>query len=152
MDVALRTDFCGNDLGRVREYAIKLGLRDVWAFPEVKECYAESGLMDLERLKRYQQGFTENGLALRLLTETIDEESLLSPGAAKEKANVICHTINAMGKAEHSINILILKEGLQECAVGLRIAVSEASGQCVHRVFNGDPGGREALYFFFGLF
>ncbi len=41
MNVALRTDFCGNDIGRVREYASKLALRDVWAFPEVKECYTE---------------------------------------------------------------------------------------------------------------
>ena len=94
MKVAIRTDFCRNDIDRVYEYASKLAVEDVWAFPEVNGCYNSSGFMELECLKRYKQGFDENNLALRMFTETIDENSILSTEKAKSKAEIICHTID----------------------------------------------------------
>lgn len=104
MRVAIRTDVCGNDIDRLGEYASKLGIRDVWAFPEVKELYNGTGHMELERLHRYQKRFVERELDLRVLTEIINEEALLSTEKSKTKA--LCHTLNAMGKA--GINTLFL--------------------------------------------
>jgi len=110
MKVAIRTDFCGNDIDRVSEYASKLGIGDIWAFPEVKECYNEAGHMEVERLKRYQKGFDERGLDLRLLTEIIDEDAVLSTGSAETKAKALCQTIDAMGKV--GIDTLFLLVGI----------------------------------------
>ncbi len=99
MRVAVRTDFCGNDIDRVGEYASRLGIRDIWGFPEAKECYNEAGHMELERLRRHQKGFNERGLHLRLLTETIDEGAVLSTEKAHIKAKALCQTLDVMGKA-----------------------------------------------------
>ncbi len=110
MKVALRTDVCGNDIHRVVEYASKLGIQDIWAFPEVEECYNEAGCIELERLKRYQKGFNDSGLELRILSETISEDAVLSPQGAEAKAKALCNTIEAMGKA--GVDMLFLFLGI----------------------------------------
>jgi len=97
MRVALRTDTCGNDIDRLCEYASKLGIQDIWAFPEVKDLYSEKGRMRLKSLLQYQTRCMEGGLNLRILTERIDENVLLS--TMKYKAKALSHTINVMGKA-----------------------------------------------------
>ena len=108
MRVAIRTDFLGNDTDRIAEYASKLAVRDVCSFPEARECYDDAGSVELERLQRYQKRFLENGLAVRLLTETIDGEIVASAGSAETKAKALCRTIEAMGKGGVDALFLLL--------------------------------------------
>ena len=106
MKVAIRTDFCGNNIARVVEYATKLKIRDIWAFPQISECYDEREYIDLVRLQEYQKQFTERDLNLRLLTEVISEDAVISSGNAKTKAQSLSQTIEVMG--ELGIDLLFL--------------------------------------------
>jgi sugar phosphate isomerase/epimerase len=106
--VAIRTDFLGNDIDRIAEYASVLAVRDVCSFPEARECYDDTGSVEMVRLQRYQSRFLENGLAVRLLTETIDGEVVTSVDSAEIKAKALCRTIETMGKAGVDALFLLL--------------------------------------------
>jgi len=99
MEPAIRSDFCGNDIERLAEYAGTLGVANVMSFPEAPRCYDASGCMDAGLLDAYRRQFEKRGLRLRVLSETIAHTDLVSESAASARAERLCATLRAMGRA-----------------------------------------------------
>ena len=111
MDVCLRTDFCGNDVERVVEYASRLGVGNVFAIPRIPEHCDAGGLVEGDRLAAYRDRFAQDGLAVRMLTEIVDSPDLASDDAASCCADVICRTVECMGQT--GIDLLFLFLGAE---------------------------------------
>ena len=112
MELCIRTDYCGNDVERVIEYAAKLGVKNIWAFPRIAEhCDEHTGLMDGARLATYLESFERRGLAVRLLTEIVESKDLVSQDAAGRAADVICQTIECMGEVGIGVLFLFIGAG-----------------------------------------
>jgi D-mannonate dehydratase len=111
VELCTRTDFCGNDVERIIEYSIKLGIKYIWAFPEIKEHYDKDGLMDFDKLRMYGDRFEQTGLNIKVLSEIVNSGDLLSSDTVTSKAKRICQTIECMGKA--GIGILFLFWGVE---------------------------------------
>jgi len=99
MELAVRSDFCGNDMDRLAEYAATLGVRNVMAFPAAPSCYDKSGLMRDDLLSAYKEQFEERGLRLCVLSETILNTELVSESTAAARAEKLCATVQAMAQA-----------------------------------------------------
>ncbi|MDY6914352.1 MAG: mannonate dehydratase [Planctomycetota bacterium] len=98
MRIAMRTDFCGNDMDRVVEYAHTLGITDIWDLPTSADCYDEAGIVEVGRLEKYKRRFSDEGLDLGVLTASIDEKAVISTESAMREARPIRQMIEAMGK------------------------------------------------------
>ena len=110
MRVCARTDFCGNDFERFAEYATKLGVKDVWSFPEIGDHYDQWGRMDPGKLKSYKKQFEAKELRLALITETLDDQAVASRKNADRRADALCRTLEAMADAD--LNTLFLLLGM----------------------------------------
>jgi D-mannonate dehydratase len=98
MRLVIRSDFCGNDLDRLAEYALKLGTKDIMTFPRIQACYDDNGFMRAEKLALYKSQIEDRGLLLSILSETLTEQDLSSKKSADDKAERLSSTIRTMGE------------------------------------------------------
>jgi len=111
VDVCVRTDFCGNDVERVIEYAGRLGVKSIWAIPRIPEHCDQNKLVDGDRLAAYRDRFARSGLDVRMLTEIVDSPNLASDEAASRSTDMICRTVECIGAA--GIDLLFLFLGAE---------------------------------------
>jgi len=98
MNIALRTDYFGNDVSRVCHYAEAFGVKDIYAFPPIEQCYDAHGLMTPQLLEDYARAFRARGLALRMLSEVIHDQDIESNKGVEKHARRLSATLSAMSE------------------------------------------------------